>query len=184
MHLKIIGCFDQQDVLIPLVLWENNWYTPSSFPQASSLAAGVATQFQPPWRWSCGWQTSVSESNSCSRYPRVLPVGVQRNWRYRLVNCWCTVSNNLYMNVMLDSLNIDRATYSNVIFVFFSCFSFCRTSMCASAACLCRRLISPLHGSMWPKLTAGLWRSCAWRSLSPPPRVLPWTPAASASKVR
>lgn len=37
---------------------------------------------------------------------------------------------------------------------------------------------------MWPRLTAGLWRSCVWRSTSPPHRAPLWTPAASASKVR
>lgn len=52
--------------------------------QASSLVAGVDTLSQSPWLWSSGWQTSVSELNSCSRSRRELPVGVQRNWRY----CW------------------------------------------------------------------------------------------------
>lgn len=59
-----------------------------------------------------------------------------------------------------------------------------RTSTCASAACLFRRLTSLLPASTWPRPTAGLWRSCAWRSMSPRPSVPRWTPAASESKVR
>lgn len=59
-----------------------------------------------------------------------------------------------------------------------------RTSTCVWAACLCQRLTSLPPASMWPRLTAGLWRSCVWRSTSPLHRVPLWTPAASASKVR
>lgn len=58
-----------------------------------------------------------------------------------------------------------------------------RTSMCASAACLFRRLTSLLPASTWPRPTAGLWRSCAWRSMSPRPRAPRWTPAALELKV-
>lgn len=59
-----------------------------------------------------------------------------------------------------------------------------RTSMFALAAFLCQRLTSQLPASMWPRLIAGLWRSCVWRSMSPLHRVPHWMPAALASKVR
>lgn len=58
-----------------------------------------------------------------------------------------------------------------------------RTSTCASGACLFRRLTLLLPASTWPRPTAGLWRSCAWRSMSPRPRAPRWTPAALESKV-
>lgn len=61
--------------------------------------------------------------------------------------------------------------------------SSCRTFTCAWAACLFRRLTSLLPASTWPRPTAGLWRSCAWRSMSPRPRAPRWTPAALESKV-
>lgn len=59
-------------------------WTHLSSSQASSLAAGADTLSRPLWLWSSGWQTSVSESSSCSRSHRGLPAGAQRNWRY----CW------------------------------------------------------------------------------------------------
>lgn len=65
-----------------------------------------------------------------------------------------------------------------------SLFLVSRTSTFVSAACLCQRLTLPPPASMWLRLTAGLWRSCVWRSTSPMHRVPHWTPAASASKVR
>ena len=169
MELEQVGVFGQ------FVRWGNIWYTTVFLsPQASSLAAGVATQFQPPWLWSSGWQTSVRESNSCSRSPRELQAGVPRNWRCCFVNCLCTASVKLWVFIA-------RVTRSALIFLFSS---LSRTSTCALVACLCQRLTSPLPASMWPRPTAGLWRSCVWRSMWPLPRVPHWMPAALASKVR
>lgn len=58
-----------------------------------------------------------------------------------------------------------------------------RASMCAWEACLCLRPTSLPPDNMWPKPTAGLWRSFPWKLMSQPPRVPPSMPAALGSQV-
>lgn len=92
---------------------------------------------------------------------------------------WLTICVQRWINcdflIVCHSFPNWRSLTAPLFSAFF--FFFYRTSTCVSAACLCQKLTSPLPASMWPRPTAGLWKSCVWRSMSPPPRVPRWMPA-------